>query len=558
MTKTQLAAIGLAFALLLAWATTCILDESLATSMPDGKPTELAASAPGSIATGDPADHKALERELIETEHRRLLALAPHEFALEIHTRDTHDIPAGEVPILLAPDLHPLNQTSTGDDGVLRIKWRGRTDRMCIVYTSSRDLSGGRRLRRIDVRDGVTAKVILRTKGQTATRIISGGTVSKISYTVFRPIHITVNPTVSTILPDLPLKLHTDSEGWSWFTDGSTRAGVEAGGKPVHATNFDISTRLVGNIVWSVPRESGTEAGRCRIQGQVRDARGLPVPNALILVAATPKPTARFLARGKTDEKGRFDIAVPNRDEYVIRAGGGDLGLARSTLLYRGEPVIEWNATLDRGLEFLGRLEDNAGAPLARWRIELRPMDGALWIDGTTTDKNGRFSIPNVENRPYRVLMIPPAGSIAVARGEFLRAGVEHALQVPHGVAQLGKFTAKVMDREELRPSHSAGARLWNDSLGEGLRVAGIHKPSGVPAGLHRLEIGSRAFGWHPLSTVQIAANSTTDLNEVLLAPPTLIDRKAPEAPTYRFHTAVLSLVRTDADKVWIAPGKFR
>lgn len=112
------------------------------------------------------------------------------------------------------------------------------------------------------------------------------------------------------------------------------------------------------------------------------------------------------------DAEGRFRLEGLEAGELDVRATGRrGLGRARTTL--RGAPgeTLTWDACLSLGGAIRGRVFDESGAPLARWRV-LAQDDPPVRDDHdyaqVETDAEGRFALQGLHDRPHRVEASPP------------------------------------------------------------------------------------------------------------------------------------------------------
>jgi hypothetical protein len=543
VTKKMLAALGLSLILFLSYIFvpwTGDGDEDLPV---DSDATPLSAEALGERAAEERVVEPAEEaRTKIEDTVVAAKAMAPYEFEMEIVVRTVEDLPGAEAPVYLAPEFHVLNQGDTDGNGVARVKWRGRVPTMTMVYASPRGLSDGKRLRRCVVHAGKLARVALRvrtglTTGQPFVVFSKNGIASK---------GVTIrwaSPRGSLVRfgsRSVPA-LHRDREGWSWFTGRGMR-------ELVHPASIQRYTKVrVG-----LPSVEGVPRGKRVLTGTVRDAMGRPVPTALVRIAGN---------RVRTNKSGVYKIEFEARNAEVVTAlaGGGDHGLAASRIEIGTETERSWDPRLDRGLELRGQLLASDGKPRVGWRVEIEPEDSSPWIDGATTDKYGRFAIPNVEDRSYRVLAIAPKSVLPSFSKNGVRPGGDQIFAVfADREAGFFKVSPLTLGGEDVS---GAEVRLWDDKLGEGRLLRPGKNKQSVVAGHYRVALGAPGLERKDYTRVRIDAAQLTDLGDVVLGELARLNvlRSKPALRIYWMHAAVPSRIDKGGEKeIQLPPGSYR
>lgn len=269
------------------------------------------------------------------------------------------------------------------------------------------------------------------------------------------------------------------------------------------------------------------------VRGIVRDAWGEPVAGAEVgwgLGARPPTTTTT------TDETGAFELTdLPLETEVVLRAGGGDLGLARGRFTLRAGEELAWNPLLERGDEVLGRILDPAREPIPGALVELWSADpSAVWSDSTSTDAEGRFAIPNVPRGSFDLLVIPQGRPAAfpVRIVRRVRPGEDLGdLVLTKGELATGSLSIALED-ELGQPVIGPEARLWHEDSGRGLFARepdeeGVLSLGVLPAGRYRVEAGCE-LGWRDLGTVWIEPGEDLDLGRERFDPPAFVSLEVP------------------------------
>jgi hypothetical protein len=514
-----------------------------------------------SLAGGDGVDGagEAESRARVEAataEAEITAAAVPYEFEMELVARTIEDLPGAAVPIHLAPEFHVLNQTQTDSDGIARVKWRGRVSPMTMVYASPKGLVGGKRLYRCVVHAGTVARVALLVSlrpswGRPFTVYGSGGLLKFDGIMVTPGKHRITGVTAITNSLAAP-PLFKDKNGWAWF-------GTGRGGIPTEVVRDVVTTRYSQLVVSRfainliADRQKPPKVNRKRVlTGVIRDAAGRPIPSAMVLLSGR--------SRTRTNASGKYRIEFKKRDGDVLdlRAGGGDHGLAFRKIELDEATTLRWDAQLDRGIELRGQLVSTNGEPRAGWHVQIEPEDGSPWIDGTTTDKAGRFAIPNVEDRGYRVRAFAAGCVLSSFLQRDVRPFGSHVFAV-WADGKRGKFQVAPRDLERKRMT-DATFRFWDHRSGMGRRIVPRSGTSLVVAGDFRVVIDAAGFALANHASVRIDSDQLTDLGDVMLGERAYLDmsRVKKALTLYRLHDAVLSRVETVGKKiVRLPPGTY-
>lgn len=242
----------------------------------------------------------------------------------------------------------------------------------------------------------------------------------------------------------------------------------------------------------------------------MRDAAGNGVASAEVRWAP---PGGAFEKRVSAGDDGSFTLLEVTPGEVVVRAGGGDNGIASERLTLAPGQNLDWNPLLARGDEVTGRVvlleSENAlsGVLVELWSVS----SSFLWCDATLTDADGRFALPNVPSGALELhvyasgVMNPPSAfPIRIVRPVFAPSDLG---EIVLGVKDLlnGSLALTLLDPEG-DPLPGAEVRAWQSSSGRGCFAgepdeAGKLTLAGLPHGSYRVEAGG-PFGWRDLGTL--------------------------------------------------------
>ena len=475
----------------------------------------------------------------------------PHVFELSGTVVDGDDLPVEGADVYVGPLGHPLNRMgSTEADGSFRFRWRGHAQRMPVavrINDGRRPLSG---LRRIDLESGTPRPLRFTVKQSFVVSFTSvEGSLGSLGQAEFR-----ISPALSGFRPgaDAPDAL-LDEAGFHHFVEARDGTGCPRTEELVEnvATLTSQVAALSGSLqaVRATRNRDLVEAFEladsgpptARIEGTVVDARGAPVPNALV---ARLTEEGAVLEKTRTDDQGRYVFEDVPPGLQQLRAGGGDRGRASETLEVLAADDLRWDAALDRGAELRGRLVDSAGEALVGWRVVALALDpGDGWSDVAMSGPGGLFTIPNAPAVGMQLLAAPDelAAPILVEEGlwpEVLPTGGPQDFppgEFPLGLgeivvddakAPLASLAFEVQDAEG-NAIPTATARLWHATTGAGIEIGvdedGRFRLPKVPAGRYDLEVGLPGHGWKSLDGLWIAAGAEVDLGVLALPSPAVL-----------------------------------
>lgn len=206
-------------------------------------------------------------------------------------------------------------------------------------------------------------------------------------------------------------------------------------GHPVATTRSAIQTRL---------------GDGARVFGQVLDAEGTPVPNALLSLTVVISVDFAFtVASVRTDASGAFDFDFVPRLGNHFRLEAQDPRDARRTELRAvvraaGQELLLYPTFIGRG-RVVGSVTDAQGRPVAGAPVWLS-ASGPSVPPGTNADALGRFVIDGVPVGTYGLRSDDGRGAVALATGVLERAGTEARtdLQLVLPRASLGGVQGRV------------------------------------------------------------------------------------------------------------------
>ncbi|MCZ6597105.1 MAG: sigma-70 family RNA polymerase sigma factor [Planctomycetota bacterium] len=537
------------------------LREALPRESTSASPAERSAAAPqglgpdvapvGPLATSDGADESGVARRVVGRELSEALedlstpfVADGREYVLEGHVVDADDRPIEGAQVFLGPAGHSLNRAVRTDaEGFFRVSWRGRSAAMDValaVQGGGHGWSGLRRMRVVQGKNEV--RFGLRGGGLTGLFVsYSRASSEQVAWVELSPmmfeVHVPMGGGSQAWLDDSP-DFQSDENGVghfaAWRGDDRCPGMNHFKNLPLAMPSWEVpraryaslaldSRRLARGLVLFDDHDSPPLAPLATLRGVVRDAEGRPVPGAL--VAAGRHRTTR------ADDEGVFELTGLDEGTYALRAGGGDHGLAFSELTLGVGGEATWEPWLDRGLELTGRLTDENGAPLGGWLVELQGAHAVdPWFDGTTTDAEGRFALPNCPNRPLRVLVRTAGSWTAAPVRVFDRlwpGGEPCELELTADDLAQGsvRVSVRTPEGEALTDATDVEVRLWRLDSGTGVWMTAVpdaeeHLLAGVPPGTYLLEIGSPRLAWKEIGPFTLGPGQELDLGPVTLDTP--------------------------------------
>ena len=508
--------------------------------------------------------------------HGRPRAETLRSFAVEGVVVDEWDRPVAGAELFLGPPLHVLNRAGRTDGlGRFRIEWRAKAAHLTLALCARGPGGGGSGLRRIDVAADAphALRLALEHDGGTAPvanlpivgRFFEEG-AEVVEWNV--PAALIVSRSALDGAPELAgdpasrLRFRARSAPASQvFLDlGVSFWSAELAAVQLQHEWILTATELIESIDEVEEFEEGP-GSTVTVEGTVTTAAGEPAAGALV---GTPGSEGAGAAWTTADEAGAFRLEDLEPGELSLRAGGGDLGLARAALATGPGQSLRWDPWLDRGLEVAGWLVGPGGEPLEGYGVRIESTRAERpWSDRTRADEDGFFAIPNAPELPYRLTVFPPRGLAQLPlleRGPVWPGRTPGELQLveaqlPGGALQLTPEDAGG------EPCPDVEARLWT---ADGRRGAWFEwseeerafTARGLASGRYRVELGSSERGWLELGPVFVGVGEAVDLGRVTFAPPgravAVLDlAAAPEAAGWSW---TLVHRRADVDSLFETP----
>lgn len=267
-----------------------------------------------------------------------------------------------------------------------------------------------------------------------------------------------------------------------------------------------------------------------RVTGVVRDAGGSAVAQAQVVVrgAADAAPS---VAWSFTGSDGAYRVeCVPTGALTVWAMGrGGEWAVAH--LAAAPGQILEWSPRLASSQRIVGRIVDDAGAPLPYWRLAARStrVVDDRWKAVTSTDPDGRFSFAGVADGPIRLEASDPAtpfGYPSAAVNDVRTDGTEVVLRIPSSAFATATIAGTVVDARTT-PADDIKVYLWQrGSLETGCWGRTIDPRTGrfeigpVPPGEYHVDVRSDDRTCLGLDAQRLAPCERLDLGTLRIQDP--------------------------------------
>ena len=468
----------------------------------------------------------------------------PFWFTLEGTVVGWDDFPVEGAELMAGPLGHPMNQGITTDqEGHFAMSWPGRAPSMELVYGVRGPHGGWSGYERLRLSAGTTrVAVSLRPQTRQVVRLAFESLATSLDLSsaddgesgdgiVLRYASAQVDNG-----PGQAIDFLCDEEGRGSF------ALRHAGGCPgqfnllyqdafAHQSLLRLETiRIANNAVTLRAFQDYTvvlghepvASPKATFSGIVRDALGEPVVGALMALSSVPGLGDG--PRTSTGTDGTFLMEDVPEGTWFVRAGGVDDGRAETSFVAAIGHDERYEAWLHRGNELVGRLVTPEGVPLAGWEVDVRCADPLL-ADYTSTDKEGRFSIPNLPNRP--IDMVVRSGESAGAPGIVIagvlpQGGEGRDFEIRAEDAAPAGAVLRVED-EDGDVAAAATVRLWHLASGRAVVMSledeTFTHPRTLPPGAYEIEVVSPLRESVRLGPVHLAGGEITPLGTIPLAP---------------------------------------
>ncbi len=269
-------------------------------------------------------------------------------------------------------------------------------------------------------------------------------------------------------------------------------------------------------------REQRRRTETAMVIGAVRDARGKAVPEVPVVWQTADGAVRR---RTMTNTRGRYRLENCAPGPIELRAGGGEAGEARATIVAIAGEAVPWNAELTATSIVRGTARDETGGVLAGWRVEYERAERD-WADVTTVRDDGTFLFPGAPGLGQCLLW--PKGNGYGLPVLFGATALPDAAPVTLSLAADNPTRARL----RLRPVLPVGCswaqvetRVTQLQTGRtaALRPSGRDEAfelEGLAPGPYRVEVGAPILGWVDCRTIDIDGRGLWDLGPVPLPMP--------------------------------------
>jgi len=242
-----------------------------------------------------------------------------------------------------------------------------------------------------------------------------------------------------------PFQLRTTPEGDFAVEDvppGVVPIEVLASGWTPLATSIDVAAGEAQDL--RLQLEPGAT-----VSGVARDPAGVAVADASITVGTHPREPG--YVRVTSDAAGRYELRDPPKGQQGLAASKRGVGEDRITLDIQPGQTLTWDPVLGSGLQILGRVRDESGAPveglLVRC-IKAPHFTGTMKTARVAAD--GRFAILNCDEAEHRLSVFDPGDGAAnpvLASVEGVRPGPgEVLISIPADARVVATVMARVLD----------------------------------------------------------------------------------------------------------------
>jgi len=237
-------------------------------------------------------------------------------------------------------------------------------------------------------------------------------------------------------------RLHTAADGTFAAADvpaGVVPVEVIALGWTPWNTSIDVAVGEAQDL--RIQLEPGAT-----VQGVVRDAAGAAVERAMIAVGTHPTEPGYVMLT--SDASGHYVLRDPPKGQQVFAASKRGVGEVRITLEIEPGQSLAWDPVLGAGLQILGRVRDEAGAPVEG--LQVRCTAGPHFTGSIKSAKvaaDGHFAVLNCEEGEHRLSVADATGGPVLAAVDGVRPGPDEVLiSIPATARLFATVVARVVD----------------------------------------------------------------------------------------------------------------
>jgi RNA polymerase sigma factor (sigma-70 family) len=199
------------------------------------------------------------------------------------------------------------------------------------------------------------------------------------------------------------------------------------------------------------------------VHGRITNTQGLPLPN--VSVGNTTSPLMWNCIKTKTDKDGMYTLKNIIEGDFVIWAVAKQYApYVEQTVLDSSQSTKLINIQLADPCPIHGKIIDAMGNPVPGVNISLSEYKGVINLgkDRTTSDANGRFTIPNGPREGQMILEVF-GKSIPNTQPQF-EAGLEQEYIIK--VDRAGRIYGKVVDNQTGAPIGKFNVKLTTTTKG--------------------------------------------------------------------------------------------
>ena len=266
------------------------------------------------------------------------------------------------------------------------------------------------------------------------------------------------------------------------------------------------------------------------VAGIVRDTAGQPLAKVSVQCEGLQNGTRRGAMSAHDGTFLLEHAAAPPQFVRFVKRGYAEtrVPLAWSE---RGEIAQRIEATMSASPRISGRLQDDAGQPLAGWEIFAAHRIGTAGVTGDqqVTDAGGRFSLATEPNESYELWVSPPDNtpSVRAELGGPVQPGARDLLVVIPAAQRANAYVSGLLlDSVGAKVGHGSmhldrdGGTVLGGVVAARMGSDGRFRLGPVPAGTYHLSHGPVASGSSPstlLRTLRLQPHEDLELGTLRL-----------------------------------------